>query len=114
MKSDDIVVRKEVGSGIHTICSKEVNPGALAIWVDSVEARFSELKALNQEKDQVISQHREVMARCVDTLDRLSKLVISQKTSVEELTVGLDTIREVLHGIIETQAQMQITKADRE
>lgn len=110
MNSDDIIVRREYGNGAFT---REVNPEVLGSWIDSVEARLESVTAQLCQKDAELAQQREVLVRCAGVLEKLTQRDETQNAALGELGQGLAVVRSVLQGLIETQAEMQITKADR-
>lgn len=96
MRSDKIVVQKYEGGFIY---KPEINTNELKIWVDEVE------KGLDSCSEALIDASR-LMAKCVNALTL-------QKSHIDKLETEVKELREILRGMLETQAQMQITKADR-
>lgn len=113
MNSSDIIIRREYGTGAYATYTREVNPEMLGSWIDSVEARLESVNAQLRQKDVELAQQREVLVGCTEVLEKLTRRAETQNTALGEIGQGLAVVRSVLQGLIETQAEMQITKADR-
>lgn len=96
MKSDKIVVQRQMDGIIY---KPEVDVNELKKWIDEVET------TLDSTSQALIDMTR-LVAKCVSAIN-------TQKDLIANLQQDVSDLRDVVRGMLETQAQMQINKADR-